>query len=649
MTAAPVLGAILAGGGSTRLGGGDKGLRTVGGEAMIARAAAVLRDSVAGLLLVANGDPDRFDSLGMPVVADEGGPRPGEGSGPLAGVLAALEVAAATPGMRHVLTVPADAPFLPEGLVEALLDAAWEGETVVVAASETGRHPVVALWPVSMRAAVRRALEQGSRKLSSVIEAGPHREVRFPPIRAGDELVDPFFNVNTEADLAEAERISRLLGRPEAIAPAPAPARGRLPDDCFAPGAGVMRHDEAVALVVERVGPVTGTEEVPLDGAFGRVLAEAVAAPRDVPLADTSAVDGYAFRAADHESTGGFMPVAGRVFAGTTDLDPLPPFAAARIFTGAAMPEGANTVAMQEDCETHEQDGATFVIVPAGLRPGANRRRAGEDIAAGAVVMEPGLKLRPQDVGALASLGRERVTVRRRLSVALASTGDEVVRPGRDLAPGQVYDSNHALVSALAAAAGCDLTDLGVIPDDAAAVEARIAEAAARHDLVITSGGVSEGDADHVAAAISRLGERHLWKIAVKPGRPLAVGRIGDCVLLGLPGNPVAAFAGFLLYGLPLVSRLAGATWTEPPRFSVPSAFSIRGRRTGRREFLRGILLTRPDGTLAVDRYARDGSSLISGLRAADGFIDIPEDCEAVEEGQPVRFLPFSGFGLGFR
>ncbi|HUG60824.1 MAG TPA: gephyrin-like molybdotransferase Glp [Methylomirabilota bacterium] len=635
-----IVGCVLAGGSSSRMGAPDKGLSAVGGRPILVRVLAVVRAGTGATVLSANGDPARFAAFGVPVVADP----PGERAGPLAGVLAGMDWAAKhRPGARFLLTAPSDTPFLPDGLCETLADAAGADGVIAVAASDSGRHPVLALWPLHLREPLRAALAADMRRLGAFVEAHPHRLAHFAPLRVGDRLVDPFLNVNTPADLAEAERIAAMIDRATA---APPPPR-RLADDCFAPGRPVMTHAEAVALIVERVAAVAGIETVPLAAASGRVLAEAIVAPRDVPLADNAAVDGYAFLAADYDATGGFMPVADRIQAGRRDAPPVPPGAAVRIFTGAAMPEGVDTVAMQEDCETHQQDGADFVIVPPGLAPGANRRLAGEDVAAGGAVMQPGLRLRPQDIAALASMGFATVALRRRLSVALASTGDEVVRPGSPIAPGQVYDANHALISALVAAAGAEVTDLGVIPDHREAVRETLRKAASLHHLVITSGGVSTGEADHVAAALDGLGRRHLWKIAIKPGRPLTLGQIGDCAMLGLPGNPVAAFAGFLLYGLPLLARLSGADWSEPRRWRAPAAFSIAARPTGRREFMRGILVDRADGGVAIERYARDGSSLITGLRVADGFIDIPEDRAGVAEGDLVDFLPFSAFGLG--
>lgn len=419
----------------------------------------------------------------------------------------------------------------------------------------------------------------------------------------------------------------------------------RLIDDCFLTDKERLSHDDALGLIRSRVAAVTGVERVPLAAANGRVLAEAITAPRNVPLSDNAAVDGYAFAAADHAAAGGFFPVVARVPAGHPHPDPVPPGAAVRIFTGAVMPDGVDTVAMQEDCETHEQDGRPFVIVPAGLKPGANRRRAGEDLKAGAPVMERGTRLRPQEVAALASLGFEAVAVRTRLKVALLSTGDEIVRPGRPIEPGEVYDSNHALLVALLAMAGAEVTDLGVLPDRYTAIRDAISGAARSHDVIMTSGGASRGEEDHVVTALDEIGKRHLWQIAVKPGRPMTFGQVDDCVFLGLPGNPVAVFVCFLLYGLPLLSSLEGADWRPPARYRVAAAFGIDRKKPDRREFLRGILEP-GEGGPRVRKFARDGSGLITGLREADGLIEIPEPVTAVAEGDPVDFIPFSSFGL---
>ncbi|WP_245294044.1 gephyrin-like molybdotransferase Glp [Methylobrevis pamukkalensis] len=416
-------------------------------------------------------------------------------------------------------------------------------------------------------------------------------------------------------------------------------------DDCFRHDDRVLTHEEAVALILARVPAVAGTERVPVEAAVGRVLAEDIHAPRDVPLTDTSAVDGWAFAHADYAASNR-LPVSRRIMAGRAAPDALATGTAARIFTGAAMPEGADTVAMQEDCRAEETADGLVVVVPPGLRPGANRRRAGEDLVAGALVARAGTGLRPQDLAAIGSLGLAEISVTRRLRVALCSTGDEIVRPGGPIRPGEVYDSNHVLLASLFSRIDADVDDLGILPDDAGSVRAALATAAASHDLVLTSGGTSRGEGDHVADAVDALGHRHLWHLAVKPGRPLSFGQIGDCLFLGLPGNPVAALVGFLLYGQPLLARLSGRAWRPPVRYPLPAAFAIPSRKTGRREFLRGILITRPDGSLAVDKYARDGSGLITGLRAADGLVEIPEQATSVVEGATVAFIPFTEFGL---
>ncbi|WP_181707834.1 gephyrin-like molybdotransferase Glp [Chthonobacter rhizosphaerae] len=418
----------------------------------------------------------------------------------------------------------------------------------------------------------------------------------------------------------------------------------RLLDDCFLTDKERMTHGEALALITERVAAVAGPETVPVTACEGRILAESVVAPMDVPLSDNAAVDGYAYASSSYEATGGFFPVVDRIAAGHPRHDPVPPGAAVRIFTGAAMPAGVDTVAMQEDCETHDQDRQAFVIVPPGLKPGANRRRAGEDLKAGTLVMGEGIRLRAQEAASLASFGRTGVQVRRRLRVATVSTGDEIVRPGAPIRPGQVYDSNQALLTALLAKAGAEVTDLGVLADRFDVIRDTLADAATRFDVIITSGGASRGEEDHVVTALDEIGRRHLWQIAVKPGRPMTLGQIGDCVFLGLPGNPVAVFACFLLYGLPLFARLEGAVWREPVRFPLPAAFEIARKKPDRREFLRGRLATGADGRLVVEKFPRDGSGLITGLREADGFIDIPEPVTAVAPGDLVSFVPFTGF-----
>ncbi|MDQ4061143.1 MAG: molybdopterin molybdotransferase MoeA, partial [Pseudomonadota bacterium] len=247
---------------------------------------------------------------------------------------------------------------------------------------------------------------------------------------------------------------------------------------------------------------------------------------------------------------------------------------------------------------------------------------------------------------ALASVGRADALCRERLKVALVSTGDELVRPGRPLAPGQVYDANHFLLASLLASVGAEVTDLGIAPDREEAVAGLLTEAAGSHHAIVSSGGASRGEEDHIVRMLDLIGRRHLWQLAVKPGRPMSFGQIGDCAVLGLPGNPVAAMVCFVLYARPALLTLGGAAWRDPPRFQVPAAFEMR-KKADRREFLRGILDRNAEGGLVVRKYPRDGSGLITSLREADGLIEIPEEITAVAPGDPVAFVPFSELGVG--
>jgi molybdopterin molybdotransferase len=425
----------------------------------------------------------------------------------------------------------------------------------------------------------------------------------------------------------------------------------KLLDDCFLHDQRMLTHDEAIALLSARIRPIVSSVRVPLAAAAGRVLAATVTAPHPVPAHTNAAVDGYAFAHARYDAKAGArFPVAGRAAAGHPYEGRPPAGDAVRIFTGAVMPAGLDTVAMQEDCTVENAAEHAVVRIPGGLKARANVRAAGEDVAAGATLLEAGRLLRPQDLAALASVGLAEVACFEQLTIALVSTGDEVVRPGQGaLLPGQVYDANSPMLGALAGLAGAAVEDLGIWPDRADEVERRLAAAARRFDVILTSGGASRGEEDHIAAAIARLGRRHFWQIAVKPGRPMMFGQIANAragaVVVGLPGNPVAVLVCFLMYVHPMLRRLGGAPWPEPRRWKLPAVFAFPKRKLGRRELWRGMLVER-DGTLAVDKFARDGSGLISSLRAADGLIDIPESVPEVRPGQAVDFIPFSEFGL---
>ena len=420
----------------------------------------------------------------------------------------------------------------------------------------------------------------------------------------------------------------------------------KLIDDCFVLDKDRLPHHEALAILKSRVRTVVGTEEISLDEAAGRFLAEAIVSPRPIPAHDNAAVDGYAFaHSAYDQIKGARLKIAGEAAAGHPFKQTPPPDSAVRIFTGAVMPVGFDTVAMQEDVDIEEKGEARWAVIPPGLKQGANRRLAGEDAKEGAVLAEAGMRLRPQEVASAAATGLGRLSSYAPLKVAVLSTGDEILRPGEAFAPGQVYDANAPMLQGLVRAAGAEAVDFGVLPDKAELVRASLSEASRAYNVIVISGGASQGAEDHVVKSIDALGKRHLWQIAIKPGRPMSFGQIGDCVVLGLPGNPVAVFVCFLIYVRPVLTRLAGGAWPEPYRFPVPASFTQR-KKLGRREFWRAKLTRGAGARLQVAKFPRDGSGLISSLREADGLIEVQEEVTEVKEGDMVDFIPFTEFGL---
>ncbi len=417
-------------------------------------------------------------------------------------------------------------------------------------------------------------------------------------------------------------------------------------DDCTAKGPIPLPLDEAVSPIDQGFGPVTGTEVVPLRQALGRVLAEEVVAPWNVPPADVSAMDGWAYTAEAGVAEAGAggredrrrLSIVGRIPAGSTFGGVVQAGEAVRIFTGAPVPAGADTVAMQEDCRS--EDGT--VLVPAALKRGANIRLAGEDMAAGSIVLGPGRRMRAQEIGLAAAVGRADLTVRKPLRVVLFSTGDELREPGAPKPAHCIYDANRYTLAAQLDALGVEVRDLGILPDRADRTRQALADAAATADLLITSGGVSVGEEDHVKAAVSALGAIDLWTLAIKPGKPLALGRVADTPFLGLPGNPVSAMVTFLLVGRPLVLRLSGASSTATPRSLVVSGFSFT-KKPGRREFLRARLERGADGRPLAINFPNTSSGVLTSMVEADGLVDMPAEATAIRPGDLVDFLPFTG------
>jgi molybdopterin molybdotransferase len=388
------------------------------------------------------------------------------------------------------------------------------------------------------------------------------------------------------------------------------------------------------------VSPLGETEVISTFDGLGRVLAQEVRSLVDVPSADNSAMDGYALRSADVPAAGTELSISQRIPAGTVGA-PLKPGTAARIFTGALVPEGADAVVMQEQCEA--LDGSVRINTEPSA--GTAIRRRGEDLSRGAVALARGLRLTPQALGLAATAGAATLTVSRRPRVALFSTGDELAMPGEPLKPGAIYNSNRFTLRPLIQALGCECTDLGIVPDQLAATRDALRRAAQGHDLIVTSGGVSVGEEDHLKPAVQAEGALDLWQIAIKPGKPLAFGSVrraegsasaGNAWFVGLPGNPVSSFVTFLLAVRPLLLKLQGATALQPVAMPMRADFDWP-RADRRREFLRA----RRNERGGLDLFTNQGSGVLTSTVWADGLIDNPPETP-IRAGDTVRFIPLA-------
>ncbi len=399
---------------------------------------------------------------------------------------------------------------------------------------------------------------------------------------------------------------------------------------------GMLSVDAALDFLLAGAKPVAEIEQTPTLAASGRVLAQAQYSGLNVPSVDNTSMDGYAVHSADCASGEARLPVSQRIAAGSVP-QPLARGTAARIFTGAPIPPGADAVVMQEQCA---QDGDSVII---RHRPTSGEwvRRVGEDIRAGSEILAAGMKLRPQDTGLAASVGISALPLYRRLKVAVFFTGDELVMPDEPLPPGRIYNSNRFTLNGLLQMLGCEVADFGIVPDRLDATREALRRAAAGNDLIITSGGVSVGEEDHIKPAVEAEGKLSMWKIAVKPGRPLAFGEVNamggrKAHFIGLPGNPVSSFATFLIFVRPFILRCQGVERVEPLAYQLRADFDW-AKPDPRREFLRARL----NATGGLDLYANQSSAVLTSTVWGGGLIDNPAQ-HAIRRGDMVKFLPFA-------
>ena len=414
------------------------------------------------------------------------------------------------------------------------------------------------------------------------------------------------------------------------------PSKSVKLDPCCSSSSNMLTVEQAIDYLLSKADIKPEVEQVELKQALGRVLAEAQTSLIYVPPADNSAMDGYAVHTKDFSpGEDARLPVSQRIPAGTMGM-PLAAGTAARIFTGAPVPDGADAVVMQEHCE---KDG-DYVVVKSMPEAGDNVRCRGEDISEGNEVLTTGQKLRPQELGLAASVGIGQLPVYRKLKIAIFSTGDELVSPGQPLKQGQIYNSNLYTLTGLIQALNCDIVDLGTVPDDLESTKKVLQEAEARADIIVTSGGVSVGEEDYVKAAIESLGSLDMWRVAMKPGKPLAFGRIGNTPFIGLPGNPVSVFVTFCLFARPFILKCQGMDNVMPNKVSVAADFDWL-KPGPRREFLRAHVEMDSTGNAKAAIYPHQGSGVLSSAVWANGLVEISNE-RPIKSGDLVRFIPFS-------
>jgi molybdopterin molybdotransferase len=614
---------ILAGGRGTRMGHVDKGLQPFRGTTMVQHVLERLAPQVGSIAINANQNLPAYAAFGAPVWPDE---TTGY-AGPLAGLEAGLRHCA-TP---YMISAPCDSPFLPADLAARLFHALQsQGADVALAVTqEAGMrkqpHPVFCLVKTSLLPVLSRYLAEGGRKMDGWYAGLKVAEVLF-------DDADAFRNINTLDELhsLDATRAPRRLQDVVSC----------LSD--YDPDALPVR--QAQQIIGDFVTPIHSIEKVALRCALDRVLAADIVSPINVPAHDNSAMDGYALRGADLRADGPtILKVIATIYAGRPSGLAPASGECVRIMTGGVMPAGCDSVIPQEHCASISD---TEITIDAGaIRPGENRRFAGEDLMAGGAALKKGKIIRPADLGLLASLGIAEVPVQRRLRVAFFSTGDELRSIGETLDAGCVYDSNRYTLYGMLTRLGCDIVDMGIVKDDPQALEEALRNACENVDAIVTSGGVSVGAADYTRAIMARLGDVTFWKIGMRPGRPLAFGQISSngkrAFLFGLPGNPVAVMVSFYFFARAALLHMMGAD-APLPLLRVKSAGAIR-KKSGRTEYQRGVLSVDAEGVQQVAITGAQGSGILRSMSEANCMVVLHDEMGNVAAGDMVDVLLFEG------
>ena len=637
----------MAGGRGTRMGRVDKGLQPFRGAKLITHVLERLSPQVTSVAINANRNLPQYQAAAgdSPVLADylEG----------FAGPLAGLQVGLQFCPTELLLTAPCDSPFLPADLA-ARLHAAMQAEGADIAVAVTMEtddqqpdaapfrqmHPVFALLKASVLPQLDAYLDTGGRRMEGFYKSLRVAEVLFDDAAA-------FRNINTLAELQQHEQDKSFLPPAAAAAAANPPAIATAP---AAPNADpeALHVDEARRIICQRVTPITASETLPLRAALDRILAEDIISPINVPAYDNSAMDGYALRGADLPADASAAPVTlkviGIAYAGRPCTQTIGQGECVRIMTGAAIPPGCDSVLPQELAAAIGNDSVT--IAHGAIRSGANLRRSGEDLKAGGIALAKGKTMRPADLGLVASLGIGQVTVRRKLRVAFFSTGDELRSLGDRLDDGCVYDSNRYTLFGMLTRLGCEVIDMGIVRDDPAALEAALRDACENADAIITSGGVSEGAADYTRDIMAMIGDVGFWKLAMRPGRPLAFGKVqsqgNEAWLFGLPGNPVAVMVSFYMFARPALLRMMGAQATGQTAMTARATEAIR-KRPGRTEYQRGIVSTAASGETGVRLTGAQGSGILSSMTEANCIVVLHHEQGNIAVGQMVDVLLFDG------